>query len=349
MKRWKTRQYYQLKDYCDIFESTEVEQVFFNNLKNNMPMYFDPSQTYSNYRYYPKVFYYHNTSMPHAWRFVDTFKDCFMQIVTRHQEDIIFAIDEDEDTDENRKKVFAQFILSFIFIAQQTADKYAKLLEIYTNEKDKLMDALENITSETHQDESSEEASNEGESSRSGSNTGERTASRSASRSAENEETKSGSKSGTQHQDAVEDKDTNESSSARSRYSDTPEMSGMYDDDKYTTNLTNGDVNGESDTHGESTLDATDSEETSETASGTNNEETSEDTEESSSGTTSETASNSGSSTANRESSGERQTISKLNPMTIMARIKEIDDNYRNIMLAWVNEFDRLFIDGCNV
>lgn len=305
MKRWKTRKYYELSDLLSInYKLLNFE--FMNVLENTLDYGIDThpwgiNNNQNNYKYYPNVFRWRTDTTPSTWDLVEQFYKCLQQIVTRHQGDIIYAIDEDEDTTENRNKVAVQFLLSFIFIAENTASKYSKLLEIYEAEKDKLMDSLENITSETHQDASIEEASNEGESSR------------------------NGSRSGSQHQDAVEDKDTNESSSARSRYSDTPELAGMYDDDKYTTNLTNGDVNGESDTHGESSLDATDSEETS------------------------ETASNSGSSTANKESSGERQTISKLNPMTIMARIKEIDDNYRNIMLAWVNEFDRLFIDGCNV
>ena len=253
----------------------------------------------ANYKMYPNVF--EKPQDVNSWRLKSPFDDCWWQIASRHREDIIFAIDEEENDSDGRKACAVQFFMSIIFIAQQTAEKYSKLLSLYSSEKDKLMDALENITSESHQDSSIEEASNEGESSR------------------------NGSRSGSQHQDATESKETNETSEARSRYSDTPEMEGMYEDEKYTTNLTNGDVSGNSESSGESSLDSSDSEETS------------------------ETASNSGSSTANKESSGERQTISKLNPMTIMARIKEIDDNYRNIMLAWVNEFDRLFIDGCNV
>lgn len=296
MKRWKTRKYYELKDYCDVLEMHNKSYHLIDILSTLMGWAKD--NVYSNFDKYELIF---EKPEDANWKLKSPFEDCWYQIATRHREDIIFAIDEDEDTTDNRKNVAIQFFLSLVFIAQNTAEKYSKLLSLYSNEKDKLMDALENITSETHQDESSEEASNEGESSR------------------------NGSRSGSQHQDATESKETNETSEARSRYSDTPEMEGMYDDEKYTTNLTNGDVSGNSESSGESSLDSNDSEETS------------------------ETASNSGSSTANKESSGERQTISKLNPMTIMARIKEIDDNYRNIMLAWVNEFDRLFIDGCNV
>ena len=296
MKRWKTRQYYQLKDYCDVLEMHNKSYHLIDILSTLMGWAKD--NVYSNFDKYELIFEKpENTN----WKLKSPFEDCWYQIATRHREDIIFAIDEDEDITDNRKNVAIQFFLSLVFIAQNTAEKYSKLLSLYSSEKDKLMDALENITSESHQDSSIEEASNEGESSR------------------------NGSRSGSQHQDATESKETNETSEARSRYSDTPEMEGMYDDEKYTTNLTNGDVSGNSESSGESSLDSSDSEETS------------------------ETASNSGSSTANKESSGERQTISKLNPMTIMARIKEIDDNYRNIMLAWVNEFDRLFIDGCNV
>lgn len=299
MKRWKTRKYYELQDYISVNSASSFESQFVNAINENLgDSYWNKMTNGANYKYYPNIF---DIAQYGSWYCKQHFDECIQQIVTRHQSDIIFAIDEDEDTSENRKKVASQFLLSMIFIAQNTAEKYNKLLDLYASQKDKLMDALENITSETHQDESSEEASNEGESSR------------------------NGSRSGSQHQDATESKETNETSEARSRYSDTPEMAGMYDDEKYTTNLTNGDVSGNSESSGESSLDSSDSEETS------------------------ETASNSGSSTANKESSGERQTISKLNPMTIMARIKEIDDNYRNIMLAWVNEFDRLFIDGCNV
>lgn len=254
MKRWKIRKYYQLKDYWDVLAGSDVEETFYGSIIANFPMAsFNPNASGSNFKNYKNVFYWNGDGIPARWKFLQVFHDCFQQITTRHHEDIIFAIDEDEDTEENRKKVFVQFVLSFIFIAEQTGQKYATLLKIYDDEKDNLMNALEHSTSETHEDESSSSA------------------------------------------------ESVESSKARTRFSDTPELAGLYDDEKYTTNLSNGDVD------------------------------------------------SSGENTANIESSGKKEVVTKIDPMTIMARIKEIDDNYQNIMLKWVNEFDRLFIDGCNV
>ena len=351
MKRWKTRIYVQLKDRNNV-QFTGEEDVGFMTL---FAQAFTIGTSYDwwkrnnqngNYKNYSNVFEYSSGQ----WNLKEYFKKCWYQIATRHQEDIIFALDEEEYNDADMLYgCMRQFYLSIVFIAQQTADKYSKLLELYSSEKDKLMDALENITSESSIEESSEEATNEGESSRSGSNSASKSGSNVASKSGETSDSKSGSKSGNQHQETESNTEANESTKARTRFSDTPEMAGMYDDEKYTSNLTNGDVDGESESSGETTLDSTDSEQYSDESNATINEETSAESSEESSGSTSESASNSGSSNVNREASGEKQIVSKLNPMTIMARIKEIDDNYKNVMLAWVNEFDRLFIDGSNV
>ena len=35
--------------------------------------------------------------------------------------------------------------------------------------------------------------------------------------------------------------------------------------------------------------------------------------------------------------------------MTKMMRLKEIQDHYKNLIADWVNEFERLFIEGENL
>lgn len=303
MKRWKIRKYYQLKDYIDVLNQNDKSSPFMaliQSLFEQSPYNFWLlTNNNANYKMYPNVF--EKPQDATSWRLKSPFDDCWWQIATRFREDIIFGIDEDEDTTANRKSVAIQFFLSLIFVAEQTAEKYTTLLDIYQTEKDKLMDALENITSETHEEESNEDLSQE------------------------NETSLNGEKSGTSHQDTSSNSEATESTQARTRFSDTPEMAGMYDDDKYTTNLTNGDVDGNSESSAESSADGTTSE------------------------TNSQTSSTSGNSSAVKEASGKREVLSKVNPMTIMARIKEIDDNYNNIMLKWVNEFERLFLDGANV
>ena len=249
MKRWKTRKYYELRDLFDILVKPANSSGEFLNLLHNTLIY---PATYSqewalnsynsNFMMYDNLFEYITTPFGH-WSIKENFWKCFWQIATRHREDIIYAIDEEDDTAGNRNLCNTQFLLSLIFIAQQTADKYVKLLELYSSEKEKLMDALENITSETHDEESNEDVNQE------------------------NASSVSGSKSGTSHQDTASSSDATESTHARTRFSDTPELAGMYDDDKYTTNLTNGDVDGESESSAESSVNGETSESNSQTAS----------------------------------------------------------------------------------
>ena len=114
MKRWKIRKYYQLKDYWDVLAGSDVEETFYGSIIANFPMSsFNPNASGSNFKNYKNVFYWNGDGIPARWKFLQVFHDCFQQITTRHHEDIIFAIDEDEDTEENRKKVFIQFVLSF--------------------------------------------------------------------------------------------------------------------------------------------------------------------------------------------------------------------------------------------
>lgn len=43
------------------------------------------------------------------------------------------------------------------------------------------------------------------------------------------------------------------------------------------------------------------------------------------------------------------ETISESDTMTLMQRLKEITDNYQNLLQKWSDEFERCFIDNANI
>lgn len=223
MKKWKIRKYYQLEDFFPIGTSDDWEDIFMDAIadsfleRDGTAGDWQRNSQYAKYTNFKNIFVFEDN----MWDVIQKFNECFAQIVIRHQGDIIFALDEDEDTQENNTRCLAQWLASMIFIANNTAPRYTKLLELYDSNKSKLMDALKNTTS----------------------------------------------------------------SNAISKFNDTPENTGDFEGESYTTNVTIGDV----------------------------------------------------------------ESTTELNPMTAMERLREIEESYRNVMLQWVNEFDRLFIDGANI
>lgn len=147
MKMWKTRKYYQLQDFFDAKESTPFWHTFLESLLHTGGSAWNYNQSSERLSSYPYVFKWNEQ----ASRFYLTSQimDVLNQIGIRHQSDILFALDEDEDTQDNADNCLFQWLLSFIFIANNTAPRYATMLDLYEDEKENLMKALKN-TSNNH-------------------------------------------------------------------------------------------------------------------------------------------------------------------------------------------------------
>ena len=125
MKRWKTRQYYQLKDFIDIVTDGNINSKFFDVVEEYFGILYAKNNGGGNLTKFLNIFQFSSTD--NSWHMKTPFSYCYEQICARHRDDIVFAIDE-EDMD-GLSSVVQQFFLSFMFIGQNTAEKYSKIIE----------------------------------------------------------------------------------------------------------------------------------------------------------------------------------------------------------------------------
>lgn len=202
-----------------------------------------------------------------------------------------------------------EFMLRVLNVLDYTFVKYDTLLNMYENQKSHLLDKLSRVRSEE------KEHSLEGEHS----NTIVR------------DEDKSNSASGQHSTTKGTEVDTESSSGSKTAGSDTPQtinVGASFDELKgYFNKYDQGEDEGTSHSEG------------SETDSGTNSSSGTEniDVEETDNGT----SSSSGSETI--------EATETYDPTTLMSRIDEVQKQFDNVMLKWVNEFDRLFIEEGNI
>lgn len=202
-----------------------------------------------------------------------------------------------------------EFMLKVLNVLDYTFVKYDTLLNMYENQKSHLLDKLSRVRSEDRSHQLDEEHSN----------------------TRVRDEDKSNSASGQHSTTKGTEVDATSNSASKSAGSDVPQtinVQASYDE-----------LKGYFNKYDQASDEGTSHSEGSETDSGTNSSSGTEniDVEETDNGT------NSASGTENIEAT------ETYDPTTLMARIDEVQKQFDNVILKWVNEFDRLFIEEGNI
>lgn len=249
---------------------------------------------------------------------------------------------------EDETAVFKQsqaFFTKVCNVLDYTFNKYDTLLTIYESQKSHLLDKLQRIRDEE------KTSSLEGEHSITRTRDEDKTNSASGQHSDTRvlDEDKTHSVDGEHSNTKESDVSTSSESGSQTASSDTPQTinaTGNFDalngyDNKYTkahdtaSSSSEGTEtdNGTTSESGSATTDATETNNGSTSSSGSENI----DIEETDAGTNSTSGSES------------LDATESFDPMTIMARIDEIQNQYQNTMFKWVEEFDRIFIEEGNI